>query len=296
MTYFGPIAQEAAYLSELTGLNPLTAQAWLMNEGQSDSIATPSNPLNIVVAGGGSGTGTETGHNGPLYTYADWRAGIRAAAHLVNSSSHYAGIRAAIASGSAYDQARAIERSPWAGGGYGTKHAAGVAGGVARTTARLSGLAGPVDSGAQVAQSVPARTAPKLTPAPDWGVSELTHAVLTYASIPAEKRTAKQSNALAIDLATLSKDLGSGSAAAWAVNQAAGYQLLPIADPALVRASTAPVAGAGPAPTLAQPIPTPALVQPVTAPAPAPVATYDALGLAALAIVAVAILILVLTE
>ena len=290
MTSYGPVAQEAAYLSELTGLNPVTAQAWLLNEGQDDSIATPSNPLNIVVRGGGSGTGTETGHNGPLFTYADWQAGIRAAAHLVNSSSHYAGIREAIASGDAIKQAQAIERSPWAGGGYGTRHKGGK-GHVTTTTERLLGLTGAVDSGAHVAQtsSRPTTSLSGADHASPWSVNDLVHAVVTYGQLPAATRTERQQRALELDFATLTRDLGSDSAARDAVNAHAGYALLPTVSPALVRPSVAPALGA-PANIV------PPLVSPVVAPAPAPKAgpAFDPLGLAVVGLALAGIAALVL--
>lgn len=260
--YFGPVAQEAAYLSELTGMSPITAQAWLMNEGQDPSIATPSNPLNLTVAGGGSGTGTEVGRNGPLFVYADWRAGIRAAANLVNTSSHYAGIRAAIATGDPSRQARAIEQSPWAGGNYGG--GGDRPGNLVSTTRRLLGLTGPVDSGAAVAQSRTPATAAPLTTS---NLTSLQADILALDAVPA--RSPVQQARLASDLVALADGLGGGSAASDAIAHWLGHEPVPQASPGIVRpsltAATAPVAPGGPY-TL------PPLVAPLTSPAPAPVA------------------------
>jgi hypothetical protein len=295
VTYYGPVAQEAAYLSQLLpGLSPIVAQAWLVNEGQSDSIATPSNPLNIVVRGGGSGSGLETGSNGPLFTYASWQDGLKATAHLLKSNPAYSGILAAIASGNPQAQARAIELSPWSGGNYGaTKTKAGA---ITNTTDKLLGITGPVDSGAAVAQSATPTTA-KLTAAP------LTVPGLTGSGLLSEiamldatpNLTTKQASQLAADMNALMAQLGDGSAAQDAVIAWLGPQL-PIASPALVPASVAAYTGA---PVTAAPgASLGPVAQPVTAPAPAAkvpavVAPMGSSGISAVLVVAVLVVVAV---
>jgi len=102
----------ATYLANKTGLNPAVALAWLLNEGQS--VANPTNPLNIE-AGGTSG---QTGTQGGFGVYASTQAGLDAAASLINSAPQYAGIRAAIKGGNSQSEAQAIQNSPWAKGHY----------------------------------------------------------------------------------------------------------------------------------------------------------------------------------
>lgn len=114
MAYSNATQANANYLASKTGLNPTVTMAWLKNEQQS--TPNPTNPLNIR-AGGAPG---QTGTSGGFATYASPQAGLDAAAWLVNNSSHYTGIRNVVSSGgSAYQQARAIEQSPWAAGHYG---------------------------------------------------------------------------------------------------------------------------------------------------------------------------------
>jgi hypothetical protein len=302
VTYYGPVAQEAAYLSQLLpGLSPIVAQAWLVNEGQSDSIATPSNPLNIVVRGGGSGSGLETGSNGPLFTYASWQDGLKAVAHLLNANSAYSGILAAIKTGNPQAEARAIELSPWSGGNYGaTKTKAGA---ITNTTDKLLGITGPVDSGAAVAQSATPTTA-KLTAAP------LTVPGLTGSGLLSEiamldatpNLTTKQASQLAADMNALMSQVGSGSAAEDAVTAWLGPQL-PLASPALVPASVAAYTGAPV--TAATGASLGPVAQPVTAPvaapkaAPAVVAPMGSSGVSALLVVgvfALAVIVVLATE
>ena len=304
MTYYGPIAAEATYLSSLLpGLSPVTAQAWLMNEGQSDSIATPSNPLNIVVAGGGSGSGLETGTNGPLYTYTSWQDGLQAVAHLLKSNPAYSGILAAIATGDPIAQAKAIEASPWAGGNYGaTKTSTGK---VTASTRTLLGMSGAVDSGAAVAQSTTPTTPAPLKAAPlTSGLtgSSLLSEIQSLDAVP--NLSSAQSKQLASDMNALIGQLGGGSAAADAASSLVAWQgaPLPIASPALVRASVASMAGA-PVQTGTQ---APAGSSPVTlgapgttvTPSPGPVASTPTgvSPLLLLALAAIAVLVFVAAE
>jgi hypothetical protein len=301
VTYYGPIAQEATLLSQLTGLNPIVAQAWLTNEGQADSIATPSNPLNIVVRGGGSGSGLETGTNGPLFTYASWQDGIKAVAHLLNANPAYAGILAAIRTGNPQAEARAIELSPWSGGNYGATSTK--SGAITNTTDKLLGITGPVDTGASVAQSA-TPTTPKLTAAP------ITDPALTGSALLSEiatldatpSLTTKQASQLAADMNALMASVGTGSAAEDAITAWLGPQL-PVASPALVPASVAAYTGA---PVTAAPgASLGPVAQPVTAPvaapkaAPAVVAPMGSSGISAVIVVgvfALAVIVILATE
>lgn len=114
MAYCGQATQaNANYLASKTGLSPAVALAWLRNECQS--VANPTNPLNIRYYGS---TG-QTGKIGGFATYASPHAGLDGAARLVNNSAYYAIIRAAIKTGNPWAEAHAIELSPWAGGHYG---------------------------------------------------------------------------------------------------------------------------------------------------------------------------------
>lgn len=300
MTYWGPVAQQAAYLAELTGLNPVVAQAWLMNEGQSDSIATPSNPLNIVVRGGGSGTGTETGRNGPLFTYADWRAGLRAAAALVTRSRHYGGIRAAIATGDAIKQAAAIEASPWAAGGYNSR-GTGRAGSLTATTRRLLGLSGPVPSGSTVSQAPQRRvlTSSPITPTPinSSGITGALLAETRELAAVGPVRTAAQTERLAANFDALVRGLGGGSAAVEAVSDYLGAPPLPPAPAALLRPSVAPAVRGmpmlGPSGLPALP---PIIPSPAAAPSAAPRLAYDPIGLAVIGALGITLLWLLVGE
>jgi hypothetical protein len=297
VTYYGPVAQEATYLTQLLpGLSPIVAQAWIVNEGQADSIATPSNPLNIVVRGGGSGSGLETGSNGPLFTYADWQHGLQAAAHLLKANSAYSGILDAIASGDPQAQARAIELSPWSGGNYGaTKTKAGA---ITNTTDKLLGITGPVDTGASVAQSATPTTA-KLKAAP------ITNPALTGSALLSEiatldatpSLTTKQASQLAADMTALMASVGTGSAAQDAITAWLGPQL-PVASPGLVPASVAAYTGA---PVTASPgASVGPVAQPVTAPkAAAVVAPMGSSGISAvlvLGVLLIAAVVLIATE
>jgi hypothetical protein len=113
MSYCHATADNAKYLSSKTGLNVYVALAWLWNECQT--VNNPTNPLNIRYYG----TQGQTGQVGGFGTYANPQKGLDNAAWLINNSAYYGGIRAAISSGNAFAQARAIELSPWAGGHYG---------------------------------------------------------------------------------------------------------------------------------------------------------------------------------
>jgi hypothetical protein len=68
------------------------------------------------MAGGAPG---QTGTSGRFAQYGSTKAGLDAAAWLINNSAHYGGVRAAVATGNATAEARAIELSPWAAGHYG---------------------------------------------------------------------------------------------------------------------------------------------------------------------------------
>ena len=100
------------YLSAKTGLAPSVASAWLTNEGQS--VANPTNPLNIVKGG----TPGQTGSSGGFGTYSSPQAGLDAAAWLLTANSAYSNILSAIQSGTPLQQAQAIQNSPWAAGHY----------------------------------------------------------------------------------------------------------------------------------------------------------------------------------
>ncbi len=113
MTTYNNSAANIQYLSAKTGLAPSVAAAWLANEGQS--VANPTNPLNIVKGG----TPNQTGTSGGFGTYASPTAGLDAAAWLLSANSAYRGILNAIQSGTPIQQAQAIQNSPWAAGHYG---------------------------------------------------------------------------------------------------------------------------------------------------------------------------------
>jgi hypothetical protein len=77
------LESKGAYLAEISGLSPAVALAWV----------TAENGVNNDILG-------VTNQNG-LETFATWQQGIDAAVNLLRSSSDYASIRAAIASGNA---------------------------------------------------------------------------------------------------------------------------------------------------------------------------------------------------
>jgi hypothetical protein len=94
-------------------MNQRVAYAWLSAENSS----IPTNPLGIL-SGNSRGSGLEVGKSGRFATYRNASNGIRAAAWLLGISRYYAGIRSAIAKGTAKQQRQAIIDSPWAGGHY----------------------------------------------------------------------------------------------------------------------------------------------------------------------------------
>ena len=112
-TTYNNSAANIQYLSAKTGLAPSVAAAWLANEGQS--VANPTNPLNIIKGG----TPNQTGTSGGFGTYASPTAGLDAAAWLLTANSAYKSILTAIQSGTPIQQAQAIQNSPWAAGHYG---------------------------------------------------------------------------------------------------------------------------------------------------------------------------------
>lgn len=109
-------ARYAALVAAGTGLAPQVVTAWIGSESGWGITKAGHNYLNI----------------GPGRTYPSTEHAATAAAALVNSSSHYAGIRAAIPAGGAA-QIHAIGASPW-----GTSAAV-----LARVYAQLTGGAGP---------------------------------------------------------------------------------------------------------------------------------------------------------
>ena len=113
MTTYNNSAANIQYLSAKTGLAPSVSAAWLANEGQS--VANPTNPLNIIAGG----TPNQTGTSGGFGTYASPTAGLDAASWLLSANSAYQGILNAIRSGTPIQQAQAIQNSPWAAGHYG---------------------------------------------------------------------------------------------------------------------------------------------------------------------------------
>src|ERR1700690_614932 len=105
-------AANANYLASKTGLSPAVTMAWLQNEQQS--VANPTNPLNILAGG----TPGQTGSNGRFGTYANTTAGLDAAAWLLKNNAAYTPILASTSS-TPLAQAQAIQNSPWASGHYG---------------------------------------------------------------------------------------------------------------------------------------------------------------------------------
>ena len=129
-------ADQLAYATELasaTGLAPSVVTTWIGAESPWNSTSVDHNYLNV------------TSHGTPV-AYATAAQGAAAAAQLILSSSDYAGIRQAIASGSPAQQIAAIQASPWDKGNYGgqltSKFAAvtsAVTGSSTPTTAQLTG-------------------------------------------------------------------------------------------------------------------------------------------------------------
>lgn len=111
-TTYNNSAANVQYLSQKTGLAPSVAAAWLANEGQT--VANPTNPLNIIAGG----TPGQTGSSGGFGTYASPTAGLDAAAWLLKANSSYSNILAAIQSGTPLQQAQAIQNSSWATSHY----------------------------------------------------------------------------------------------------------------------------------------------------------------------------------
>lgn len=95
---------KGAYLAAKSGLCGSVALAWVTKENGVGN--------NVL------GVGYSNGH---LPTFPTWQAGLDAAVAAVQSSSYYAGIRAAIASGDCCKQRDAIIDSPWSGDFYGAK-------------------------------------------------------------------------------------------------------------------------------------------------------------------------------
>ncbi len=125
----GP-ANIAALVREL-GLEPSVARAWLRAEGQS--VPNRTNPLNILA--GGLTANMQTGSSGRFATFVSPAAGIRAAGTIIRSLAPRYGYGAILTATKGSDpiaQARAIERSGWAAGRYGSR--AGVDGLVTRLT------------------------------------------------------------------------------------------------------------------------------------------------------------------
>lgn len=99
---------KGAYLAAKSGLCGSVALAWVTKENGVGN--------NVL------GVGYSNGH---LPTFPTWQQGLDAAVAAVQSSSYYAGIRAAIASGDCCKQRDAIIDSPWSGDFYGAKLSGG---------------------------------------------------------------------------------------------------------------------------------------------------------------------------
>lgn len=96
-------ANYAASVAAQTGLAPSVVTTWVGRESGWGTTKNGSNYLNI----------------GPGYTYPTVAAAASAAANLINTSSDYAGIRTAAATGNPSAQIDAIQASPWDAGHYG---------------------------------------------------------------------------------------------------------------------------------------------------------------------------------
>ena len=122
-----PLAQRL--VSDLPGLDIRLARAWIIAESGDNG-----NVLGV--------THVENGVS-KLNTYATREQGIDAAAALVKSSSHYSGVRSAIAGGNVRQQALALIASPWNHPGspyYTTRFtAAGLLGGLPTTSTSSGG-------------------------------------------------------------------------------------------------------------------------------------------------------------
>jgi len=150
MSYCHATTANARYLSSKTGLNVFVALAWLWNECQT--VNNPTNPLNIRYYG----THGQIGKIGGFGTYQSTQAGLDNAAWLIKNGASYSGIRAAIASGNMFAQARAIELSPWAGGHYGGATKPG------NISKKLSAITGkPIEAVAQANETATGNTTPQ---------------------------------------------------------------------------------------------------------------------------------------
>lgn len=257
MTYWGPIDAQAAYLANVAlpaygvhGFSAVAAKAWLLNEGQA--TPNPTNPLNIAVFGGGSGSGLETGHQGGYYTYASWQEGLTAAAYLLTHNSAYRHVVASAATNNPLAQAAAVEGSPWAGGNYGAR----VVNGNLVAPGHLQATVGQLLGGANIepaSSPAPKPAAPSLTHAaltPAEAQSTLSHDIGVYEAIPSGSRSPAQAKALATDLATYERQFhesygasapaSSPVAPAPAQTPAVGPQVAPTPAPATVAAPAAP--------------------------------------------------------
>lgn len=92
--------QQGTYLAAHSGLAVSVAVAWVTIEN-----GVNNNILGVEV-------------NGVLARYPTWEAGLDAAIARLKTSSYYAGIRKAIASGNACAQRDAIVESPWSGASH----------------------------------------------------------------------------------------------------------------------------------------------------------------------------------
>lgn len=95
--------QMATYLAARSGLDYHVALNWLRAEGSQQK----GNPLGV----------NYTAAHGPTY-YANWRQGLDAAVALLNRSSAYSRILAAIRGRSPADERAAIVASPWSGSSH----------------------------------------------------------------------------------------------------------------------------------------------------------------------------------
>lgn len=126
---FNDTPENVAYLAALFGFEPIVAKAWLRIEGQS--VANPTNPLNIRDSLEMTGyISTPTGKYG---YFEDAFRGLYSAKMVVtrNAPSYgYDSILAAAWSRDPLRQAKTIERSSWAAGGYGSDWANNVPGSI----------------------------------------------------------------------------------------------------------------------------------------------------------------------
>ena len=284
MTTDNATQANADYLASKTGLTPAAALAWLQAEQQQ--VPNPTNPLNITAGGTPGESGTLRTSYGTFATYSSPQAGLDAAAWLI-ANGQYSGIRATLGTGDSTAQAKAIDASKW-----GTSGALGALGVTAAPAA--------AEPSAPTLESSTAQLTTQ-----HWTTAQLAAGVATYEAIPAAQRTAKQSAALATDVATLAKDTDLQMTEAAPAEPALTTTLPPTTaqagqvvsvlpsvsvaspEPAATTGTAAPVAAAattGTAAPVAAGAPGAAAAAPAPAVTSSPLAGIDPMGLAALAI------------